>query len=471
MQRLTGLDASFLYVETPNMHMHVALIAVLDPQDAATGYSFADVHARIEQEARRRPELQRRLVEVPFGIDHPIWVKDPHFDPIHHIRRVGCPAPHGVRELADLSARILSTPLDRSRPLWEVWVVEGLAQGRFALVAKVHHAIADGMTGASLLANMFSVSPEAPALPPLADNDTTPESELPNEFELLRDAVTSRLSKRRDLADLVRRTTGALSHFYARRQSGEHRAGATILDAPRTPWNAPITAQRSATFARVAQTDIKTMRKVHGATSNDVVLALCAGTLRRYLEARGELPLAPLVAACPIAVRSRGRSGGNQISALFTSLATNLEDPGERLAAIRAVTRAAKEEHSLLGGDMVSSWAELMSPSVFTTAARLYTKYRVSERHRPLYNVSISNVPGPRVPLYFVGSRLVAAYPLGPVVEGVGLNITVMSYAEQVDFGFLAAANLLPNLEELAQYLPMAVAELLGAKRNDDRST
>jgi WS/DGAT/MGAT family acyltransferase len=264
------------------------------------------------------------------------------------------------------------------------------------------------------------------------------------------------------LADLVKRSTSAFSDFYARRQSGHHQAGATLLDAPRTPWNAPITAQRSAAFARVSQTDIKSMRKLHSATSNDVVLALCAGTLRHYLEARGELPLAPLVAACPIAVRGRGRSGGNQISALFTSLATNLEDPFERIAVIRAVTRGAKEEHSLLGGDMVSSWAELMSPKVFSTAARLYTKYRISERHRPFYNVSISNVPGPRVPLYFAGSRLVAAYPLGPVVEGVGLNITVMSYADQVDFGFLAAANLLPRIDDLARYLPRAVSELLG---------
>ncbi|MFT3927421.1 MAG: wax ester/triacylglycerol synthase family O-acyltransferase [Myxococcales bacterium] len=460
MQRLTGLDASFLYVETPTMHMHVALIAVLDPKDSKEGYSFERVHDRIEQEARRRPELHNRLVEVPFGIDHPVWVKDPHFDSIHHIRRVGCPAPHGVRELADLSARILSTPLDRARPLWEVWVVEGLAHGRFALVAKVHHSIADGMTGASLLASMFSVSPDAPTPPPVEADDTD-DDDVPNEFTLLRDAVASRLGKRRDLADLVRRTSGALSDFYARRQSGEHRSGATLLDAPRTPWNAPITAQRSATFARVSQSDIKAMRKIHGATSNDIVLALCAGTLRRYLESRGELPLAPLVAACPIAVRGRGRTGGNQISALFTSLATNLEDPQERVSVIRAVTRGAKEEHSLLGGDMVSSWAELMAPRVFSTAARLYTKYRIAERHRPLYNVSISNVPGPRVPLYFVGSRLVAAYPLGPVVEGVGLNITVMSYADQVDFGFLAAANLLPHPEELAQYLPQAVQELL----------
>jgi diacylglycerol O-acyltransferase len=461
MQRLTGLDASFLYVETPTMHMHVALIAVLDPSQAPAGYAYADVQTRIEEEVKRRPELQQRLVEVPFGVDHPVWVKDPHFDPIHHIRRVGCPAPAGMRELADLAARILSTPLDRSRPLWEVWVVEGLAQGCFALVAKVHHAIADGMTGASLLSSMFSVSPVAAALPP-PDAPEDGAEDVPGEFQLLKDAVTSRINRRRDIADLVRRTSTAVSSFYARRQSGQHRAGATILDAPRTPWNAVITAQRSAAFARVSQAEIKALRKHFSATSNDVVLALCAGTLRSYLEARGELPLAPLVAACPIAVRGRGRSGGNRISALFTSLATNLEDPSLRMASIREVMRAAKEEHSLLGGDMVSSWAELMSPNLFSTAARLYTKYRIAERHRPLYNVAISNVPGPRVPLYFVGARLVAAYPLGPVVEGVGLNITVMSYADQVDFGFLAAANLIPDIDHLASHLPRALAELKG---------
>lgn len=460
MKRLTGLDASFLYVETPTMHMHVALIAVLDPKDSPDGYDYEKVHARIEHEARRRPELQRRLMEVPLGLDHPLWIRDPHFDPIHHIRRVGCPAPHGVHELADLSARILSTPLDRSRPLWEVWVVEGLSQGRFALVAKIHHAIADGMTGASLLASMFHVSPEAPKPLPIEAPDEP--SRLPSEFELIQEALSSRIKKRRDFAGLVRKTSHAFQEFYARRKSGEHRTGATFLDAPRTPWNAPITAQRSAAFARMSQADMKALRKLHGATSNDIVLALCSSILRQYLSARSALPDDPLVAACPIAVRGADKKAGNHISALFTSLATNIEDPIERLRVIRESMRGAKEEHRLLGSEMVSSWAELMSPNLFSSAARMYTKYRIAERHRPLYNVAISNVPGPRVPLYLAGAKLMAAYPLGPIVEGVGLNITVMTYADQVDFGFLAARNLFPNVEELALALPLALRELGG---------
>jgi WS/DGAT/MGAT family acyltransferase len=461
MERLSGLDASFLYVETPTMHMHVALIALLDASTAPSGYDFTRIHARIEREARRRPELSRKLVSVPLGLDHPLWVRDPHFDPIHHIRRVACPAPHGPEELADIAARILSTPLDRSRPLWEIWVVEGLTNQQFALVAKLHHCIADGMTGASLLASLFNVAAEPPELPE-PEADPSADEPLPPEWALMVDAFASRLAKRQDLSQLVRRTTSALGDFYVRRKDGTHRTGATLLDAPRTRWNGAITAQRSAAFARVSQADVKLIRKLHSATSNDVVLAICAGALRRYLEQLGELPLAPLVAACPIAVRGRQRSGGNRISALFTSLATNLEDPAERLAAIRAVMRGAKEEHNLLGGDMVSSWAELMSPNLFSQAARLYTKYRLAERHRPLYNVAISNVPGPRVPLYFAGAKLIAAYPLGPVIEGVGLNITVMSYADQFDFGFLAAASLLPDLHELAAHVPNAVDELVG---------
>jgi WS/DGAT/MGAT family acyltransferase len=313
------------------------------------------------------------------------------------------------------------------------------------------------------------LSPEAPP-PPAAERAPAPEP-VPSELELLRDAVTSRLGKGRDLADLVRRTRAALGDFQARRHSGRHRSGASLLDAPRAPWNGAISAQRSAAFARVPSADLSAIRKLHSATGNDVVLALCAGTLRRYLETRGELPLAPLIAACPIAVRGRGKAGGNHISALFTSLATNLEDPVERLHTIRAITRGAKEEHGLLGGDMVGSWAELMSPNLFSAAARLYTKYRVAERHRPLYNVAISNVPGPRVPLYFAGSKLVAAYPLGPIIEGVGLNITVLSYADQVDFGFLAAANLLPDVAELAAQLDHATRELLTAPARNPPST
>lgn len=465
MQRLSGLDASFLYVETPTAHMHVGLVAVLDPVVTGKGFDEAHVTAMIERESLRQPRLRKRLVEVPFHLDHPRWIDDPNFDIIHHIRRVNCAAPGGPRELADLTGRILSTPLDRNRPLWEVWLVEGLAGGQYALVGKIHHAIADGLTGASLLASMFSTSPDAPP-PPVPEPQPPANDSLPSESELLRDALLTRLQKPQEIARLWKRTRKAIHEIVERRASGEYRMGASPLDAPRTPWNAPLNAQRVTSFVRVSLADIQTVRKVFSAGVNDVILAVCAGVLRTYLERRGALPLAPLVAAIPVATRKKSNAfGNNHVSALFTSLATNIEDPIERLATIRSVMRGAKEEHNTFGAGMAAEWAEVISPSMFSLAARMYSKYRFAERHRPLYNVAISSVPGPPMPLYFAGSKLVASYPFGPLLDGVGLNITVMSYAEQVDFGFVAAPNVLPDVWELADLVPEALEELLARAR------
>lgn len=450
------------------MPMHVGLVCVLDPSTAREPYDYRRVHALIEREARTQDALRKRLVEVPFGLSHPLWVDDAKFDAIHHIRRVSCQPPGGEAELCDLVARILSSHLDRTRPLWEVWVIEGLAHGRYALLAKVHHAIADGMGGAQLLQTMLRPSPE---LPPMSEpaNEVQAAPQVPTELELVREALSARINAPKELARLFRRTTHALGEFYERRTHEDHRAGATMFDAPRTPWNAPITNERNVAFARVAQEDLRVIRKRFEATANEVVLAVCAGALRSYLLARDALPEAALVAGCPVAVRSRlmaraalgSNAGGNRISAMVTSLATHIDDPIERLEAIKLSARAAKAEHDALGGDMLASWAELMSPSVFRTASRLYTKYGVAARHRPIYNVTISNVPGPRKPLYFAGARMLESYPLGPVAEGMGLNITIFSYVADAHFGLLAARTLLPDLSEIAERIRSAAAELL----------
>lgn len=461
MQRLSGLDASFLYLETPTGHMHVALVAVLDPAQMPNGYDFERVHAYIDQGVRTLPLLCRRLVEVPLKIDHPVWVDEPHLDTLHHVRRIACPAPGGLDELAVLAGRILSTPLDRARPLWEVWVIEGLEGGRFALLAKLHHAITDGIAGTQILSALFSGSPDAPPRSS-AEIATLEEDPVPSDIDLLRDAVVARIARPKELVRMFKRTTNALKDLYERRKHPDHEAGATMFDAPRTPWNAPLTAQRSTGFSRVPNADIKLIRKAFGVTANEVVLAICAGALRKYLEARGSLPLAPLVAACPIATRGRS-NGTNRVSAMFTSLATNLESPVERLLAIRAVTRAAKQEHDALGSDLIRSWAEVATPGFVTTAARLYSKYHLAELHRPMFNVLISNVPGPRVPIYFAGAELVGAYPLGPISEAAGLNITVMTYTSHVDFGFVTSPNLQTDLPELVALVPGAAHELVQA--------
>jgi diacylglycerol O-acyltransferase / wax synthase len=462
MKRMSGLDASFLYLETATMPMHVGLVCILDPTSGKEPYDYRRVQALIETEARAQEALRKRLVEVPLGLSHPLWFDDPNFDVIYHVRRVMCDAPGGEAQLCDLAGRILSVPLDRSRPLWEAWVVEGLEHGRYALVAKVHHAIADGMSGAALLQTMFRSAPDQPALaesvPPPPSSE--PPGPLPSELDLLRDAISSRMNVPQELVRMFRRTSNALGDFYERRTHEDHRAGATMFDAPRTRWNQPITSERITTFTRISQEDLRTIRKRFDATANEIVLAICAGALRSYLLERGELPLTPLIAGCPVAVRNR-TSGGNRISAMVTSLATDIADPLERLQAIRVTARGAKAEHDALGGDMLASWAELMFPGMFKTAAKLYSKYRVAARHRPLYNVTISYVMGPRKPLYFAGARMLASYPLGPIAEGMGLNITVFSYGPDVDFGLVAARTLLPDVGELGERICASSAELL----------
>jgi WS/DGAT/MGAT family acyltransferase len=307
------------------------------------------------------------------------------------------------------------------------------------------------------LSPQSTVTPLRPPLPA----DAEPE---PDELELLRDAIGSRIGNPQGLLSMVRRTSSALYGFYERRRQDQQQAGGSFLDAPRMRWNAPIDAERNVAFARLEVADVRLIRKAFRVTGNEIVLALCAGALRAYLDDHGELPYAPLIAACPVAVRHQTQ-GDNRISAMVTSLATNIVDPVARLAAIAETTRHAKAEHDALGGDLIANWAELAFPAVFHPLVRAYSKYGVADWHRPLYNLAISNVPGPRKPLFFDGAELVQAYPLGPVIEGVGLNITVMSYVDHLGFGLVAARKRLPDLDQLAACLGQACQELVVAAK------
>lgn len=459
MQRLSGLDASFLYLETPKMPMHVGLVAVFDPSEAPHGYEFERLVGLIQRKSQAEPTLRRCLVEVPFGIDHPRWREEPEVDLLHHVRRVTCPVPGGLAELAELSGRIMGAQLDRGRPLWELWIVEGLAERRFAVIAKVHHAISDGLGGAQLLSALLSTERSSMASLRTDAEQAEPET-LPDELTLLSTALRARFANPNGLVSMLRRTSHALTDFYARRREDSRRAGGSFLDAPRLAWNAPIESARITAFAQVPLDTVRSIRKALKVTGNEIVLAVCAGALRRLLLDRGQLPYEPLVAACPVAVHTQTQ-GDNRISAMVTSLATHLVDPVARLKAIVQTVRNAKVEHDQLGGDLIASWAELASPAVVQPLVRSYSKYRIARLHPPLYNLAISNVPGPRKPLYFAGSRLTHAYPLGPVIEGVGLNITVMSYVDQLGFGFNAAQNVFPDLKDLADLVAPASAELL----------
>ncbi|MCB1002826.1 MAG: wax ester/triacylglycerol synthase family O-acyltransferase [Acidimicrobiales bacterium] len=462
MQRLSGLDATFLYLETPTLHMHVAMTAVFDPSTMPGGYSFERVKEFIGNRVHLIPPFHQRLVEVPFRLNHPLWVKDPEFDLDYHVRRIGAPSPGGPAELGRVAGQIASTPLDRSRPLWEAWVVEGLEGGNVALVAKVHHCGVDGSAGAQFMVHLFDL--EADAVGPDAPTPIDTE-EVPSDRDLMLHAAASRMRQRFNILPLVGKTVSSAASLVASRNSKDRPSGALPLTAPATPFNASISSKRNVAFSRVALADIKAIKNAADATVNDVVLAICSGTLRRYLEAKDELPALPLLAVCPVAVGPDERSGpsANSVSAMFTSLASDISDPALRLAVISENTKGAKEDHHAIGADMLQGWTEFAAPNTFALAARLYSSMHLADRHRPIHNLVISNVPGPPFPLYFAGAELQAAYPMGPVMEGAGLNVTVMSYRDSVDFGFMVCDELVPDVWDLAACVEPAFAELFEA--------
>jgi diacylglycerol O-acyltransferase len=462
MERLSGLDASFLTFETPSVHMHVAQTAVFDPATVPGGYDFSKVKEHIASRLHLVPPFRRRVLEVPFNLHHPIWVEDPDFDIDHHVRRVGVPAPGTLRDLSELAGRIASRPLDRSRPLWETYVCEGMENGWIGVITKMHHSAIDGVSGAELMANLFDLTPEGPGeLPP---DEREPEH-VPSDAELVGYAIGSRLRRSVKLIPLLGQTVSTAANLVQRHRDPDTVVGAVPLTAPRTPWNAAVTPHRKVSFAKVELADVKRVKDHFGVTVNDVVLALMGGTLRRYLQSLDALPDEPLVAVCPISVRAEEEKGqsNNRVSAMFTTLATQFDDPVERLQQIHETTRGAKEDHNAVGASFLTEWAEYAAPRTFALASRLYSQLNLADLHRPIHNVVISNVPGPPVPLYFAGAELIAAYPMGPIMEGAGLNITVMSYRDRVDLGFMVCRELVPDVWDMAAHVDEAMAELLAA--------
>ena len=463
MRRLTGLDASFLYLETPNNHMHVAGTYVFDPNDVPGGYSFERVKQLIGNRLHRLPPFRWRLVEVPFGLHHPIWVEDPDFDLDYHVRRIEVPAPGSREQLSAIAAEIMGRPLDRARPLWEIHMVEGLEHGHFAMVSKTHHAAIDGASGAELSTNLFDPTPETT----IYDEPRWQSEPIPSDSEMLTYALNSLSRQPAAFAKVLMDSVQAALQSRSRPKTPGVTPVGGLFNAPRTSINVPISPHRSFVVGEVTLDDIKRVRRAFGGTVNDVVLAVCAGALREYLIERNELPVEPLVAMVPVSLRKDDEKGamGNRVSNIFVALDTHIADPVERLQKIREHTASAKKRANAIGGDTLSDWAEFAAPAVAAGAARLYASMRLAERHRPAFNVTISNVPGPQSPLFCTGSRLVAWYPMGPIFDGSGLNITVMSYSGVVHFGLVACPDAVPSVGAIAGYLYEIMTALLKAAK------
>jgi len=458
MRRLGGLDAAFLYAETPAWHMHVSALLIVDPSEAPQ-FSFDGIKAMTVERLPSVPQFRWRPVEVPLGLDRPVWVEAEDFDPDYHIRRIGVPTPGGERELGDLVGRLIGYKLDRSKPLWEMWVIEGLDDGNVAVLTKIHHSIIDGVSGAGLAEILLDLEPNAKRPPPDL-RGSLHHLHVPNGWRLFGQAVataaiTTPWRMARYSAELTRKAVTLAGMLRS------DRPPTTPLQTPRTRFNAPITPHRSFAASSVPLERAKAIKRAYDVKLNDVVLALCASALRRYLLHLGELPDQPLVAQVPVSLRVEGDDQvGTKVGPMFTSLATDVEDPVLRLIAIHDDTKRAKEMRRALSAHGIMGLTETTPPGLLTLAARMYTIAGLEEHGPPLYNVIISNVPGPAFPLYLAGGRLASMFPMGPLLLGGGLNITVLSYQDRLDFGFLTCPENAPETDAIAAGIPLALEEL-----------
>jgi diacylglycerol O-acyltransferase / wax synthase len=460
MQRVSGPDAAFLYGETRSWHMHVSSVLIADPSTAPQGFSIERLKENTAKRIEQVPQFRWRVVEVPLGIDNPVFVEDPNFDIDYHVRHIAVPKPGGPRQLADLVGDLASYKLDRSRPLWEFWLIEGLEDGQVAVLAKVHHAIIDGVSGADLATVLLDLEPDPPDPPTPLPVDRG--ERIPSGAELLaRGALSNVVMPWRTAQFSAQLRQGrTLLRFRSRA-----RPPAQPFQAPRTSLNGRISPNRRFAFTTLSLATMKAVKNAFGVKLNDVVLAVCAGALRRYLQDHDELPETPLIAQVPVSTRTEEtkRDVGMQVAAMFAPLGTDIEDPVERLQAIHEGTQGAKEMQQAMAADKIMNLTDTMSPGLVGLAARMYTAARLEDRTPPVFNLIISNVPGPPFDLYMAGARITGIYPMGPLLYGSGLNITVMSNATGVDFGLLTCREVVPDPWVIADALAEALDELARA--------
>jgi diacylglycerol O-acyltransferase len=470
MQQLSGLDAAFLAMETPTVYGHVGSMCILDPSTAREPFTLDHLTKVVESRLHLLPPFRRRLVEVPFGVDQPYWIEDPDFDIEFHVRELALPAPGDNRQLADQAARLHARPLDRRRPLWELYLIHGLEGGHIAVYTKVHHAAIDGVSGNDILTALLDLTPEG------RDSEDAPPWEcdpVPGNMRMLASSALSLAGQPLRAARLgygILKSLPGLAKSPARPRlpvidnlmgrDSRVMLPSAPLRAPATPFNKSITAHRRWAFRDMSLSDIKAIKNGTGLTVNDVVMALCAGALRRYLDVHGVLPADPLVAAVPVSIRAEGEKLGNRVSSMLAPLPTNVDDPAERLRLTHQAMLAAKEQHGAMPADILGDVTQFAAPALAGQAARLAARMRLVERINP-FNLIISNVPGPNVPLYYAGAKLLAYYPLSAIADGQGLNITCMSYGGQMFWGLIADRELVPDLEAMADYLVDELQELL----------
>jgi diacylglycerol O-acyltransferase / wax synthase len=455
--RLTGLDSSFLHLERDAAHMHVAGCMVFRGRAPAYEELVEEIQARLHLV----PRYRQRLGFVPLNQGRPVWVDDPHFNINYHVRHTALPRPGGPEELKRLAGRVFSQALDRARPLWELWLVEGLSDDRFAVLSKTHHALVDGVSGVDIATILFDTSPAPmPVAPP--DHEWVPRP-LPTPAQLLADAVLERATVP---GEIVRGVRAALR---GPRQVAEKLGEALVAvgalawtglqAAPPSPYNVRIGPHRRFTWVRGDLAQFKAVKNAIGGTVNDVVLAVVAGALGRHMRRHGhDTEDVELKAMVPVSVRADVERGalGNKVAAMWAPLPVGILDPAQRLLQISRAMNEVKESGQAVGAQVLTELSGFAPPTIMAQAARLQARQR-------LFNLVVTNVPGPQVPLYMLGRELDAIYPMVPLAENTALGIAIMSYNGQLNFGLVSDYDALDDVESLAEELGLSIEEIVAA--------
>lgn len=461
MEALSGLDATFLYLESDTVPMHIGGVAVLSGT-----LSFEDFKQFLLERVHTVPRLRQKLVSVVENVDRPYWVDDPDFDIDNHVRAQELSSPGGWRELRSLAGDVFSGQIERSKPLWEFVFVSGVdniaqvPKGSVALISKIHHAGFDGKSGADLMSMLFDLSPKPSPVPLGSDSGV---SEAPGTLGLLGRSAVELVKRPAKLPGLMWDAgKAALKASYLTRIEGL-RAPTLPFSAPKSILNQPVDRQRQWDSAVLELHRVKALRKgVKGASLNDAVLTICAGALRRYLHEKGELPDEPLVAMVPVSTRTDDEKNamGNQVSAMYVQLATDIDDPIARFKQIVTNTHAEKQYQNALDARSLMGFAELIPFGLASVASRFYAKYALAKRHKPFFNLVITNVPGPPVPVYLSGHQLLVNMGTAPVYDGMALIVPVFSYANTISLSPTSTAKIMPDMNLFTRYLRESALEL-----------
>jgi WS/DGAT/MGAT family acyltransferase len=470
MQQLSAQDATFLHLESPRTPMHIGSLAIYDQSSAPDGHvTFKSILAMTQERLGLARSFTERLVHVPLGLDHPYWVSDPDFDLEYHIRHIALPKPGDWRQLWIQVARLQSRPLDMDRPLWEFTVIEGLDNldgvpaGAFGILAKVHHSAIDGVSGAEMTAAVHDLEPEAP--PP--DAPAPPSDVVPRDLELLARAGVNSVRQPFRMAPAIRETVPALRRWVETFQKDDVTLPAVPGRVPGTRFNTEVSPHRVVIGTRFDLDEVKSIKNmVEGATINDAILTICAGGLRRYLDYHGDLPEESMTAMAPISVRSDEEQAvaGNRVSAMVVRLRTDIVDDVERLGAIREATRGSKELTNAVGARLMTDYGSFIPAATAGLASRLATRIATNSS-RPLVNCTITNVPGPQIPLYSAGAKLLDLYGTGPIVDGMGLIIPVFSYCGGITVSATSCREIMPDPERFIACVEESFEDLRAVAR------